>query len=190
MILKTNKKQRKHTGLEPKFWIDPTRMSLLLRNLMWLKRRSWQKTIKVNRGRQSKCGMSLKTERDQGRHKGLEPKIQIPPSRMSLLLGRLMWLKRRNLQNMIQVNQGRTRTTHSRVWGCFNGGSFSLELELGEVTSILCTRIFTEKGVGVLQLWLFLSGVRTQRSQQYFMYTDIHRKRGWGCFHCGYFSLE
>ena len=81
---------------------------------------------------------------------------------------------------MIQVNQGRTRTTHSRVWGCFNGGSFSLELELGEVSSILCTRIFTEKGVGVLQLWLFLSGVRTQRSEQYFMYTDIHRKGGGG----------
>ena len=142
MVLKTNKKQRKHAGLEPKFWIDPTRMSLLLRNLMWLKRRSWQKTTKVNRGRQSKCGMSLKTERDQGRHKGLEPKIQIPPSRMSLLLGRLMWQKRRNLQNTIQVNQEGTRTTHSRVQGCFHCGSFSLELELGEVSTILCTRIF------------------------------------------------
>ena len=78
---------------------------------------------------------------------------------------------------MIQVNQGRTRTTHSRVWGCFNGGSFSLELELGEVNSILCTRIFTEKGVGVLQLWLFLSGVRTQRSWQCFMYTDMSPPR-------------
>ena len=38
-------------GAAAKFWIDPTRMSLLLRNLMWLKRRSWQKTIQVNQGR-------------------------------------------------------------------------------------------------------------------------------------------
>ena len=60
-------------------------------------------------------------------------------------MGMLMWLKQRNLQNVIQVNQGRTRTTHSRVWGCFNGGSFSLELELGEVSSILCTRIFKKR---------------------------------------------
>ena len=31
--------------------IDPTRMSLLLRNLMWLKQSSWQKTIQVNQRR-------------------------------------------------------------------------------------------------------------------------------------------
>ena len=82
---------------------------------------------------------------------------------MSLLLGMLMWLKQRNLQNVIQVNQGRTWTTRSRVWG-FHGGSFSLELELGEVNTILCALIFTEKGVGMLPLWFFLSGVRNQRS--------------------------
>ena len=50
-----------------------------------------------------------------GKHQGPEPEMWIPPSRMSLLLGRLMWLKRRNLQNTIQVNQRGTRTTHSRV---------------------------------------------------------------------------
>ena len=38
-------------GAASKKIIDPTRMSLLLRNLMWLKRRSWQKTIQVNQGR-------------------------------------------------------------------------------------------------------------------------------------------
>jgi len=54
--------------------------------------------------------------------------------------------------------------SHKRVWGCFHCGSFSLQLELGEVSSILCTRIFTEEGVGVLPLWFFLSAVRTQRS--------------------------
>ena len=44
-----------------------------MKSLMWMKRRSWQKTIQVNWVRKSKCGMSRKTKRDQGRHKGLEP---------------------------------------------------------------------------------------------------------------------
>ena len=59
---------------------------------------------------------------------------------------------------------GRNTDNTEQGVGIFNGGSFSLELELGEVSSILCTWIFTEKGVGVLPLWFFLSGVRTQRS--------------------------
>ena len=48
---------------------------------------------------------------------GLEPKFWIDPTRMSLLLGRLIWQKWRNLQNTIQVNQEGTRTTHIRVYG-------------------------------------------------------------------------
>ena len=33
----------------------------------------------------------------------------------------------------------------------------------------------TYQGVGMLQWWFFLSGVRTRRSKHYFVCTDIHR---------------
>ena len=51
LTLKEQKNRGSIGGLEPKFWIDPTRMSLVLQSLMWLKWRSCQKSLQVNWGR-------------------------------------------------------------------------------------------------------------------------------------------
>ena len=75
----------------------------------------------------SKCEMSLKTERDKGRHKGLEPKIWIPQSRMSLYC----------------VQHGQHRE------GC--GDAFMMEWELGKVNTILCATWTTQSRVWGLE---------------------------------------
>ena len=59
---------------------------------------------------------------------------------------------------------GGTRTTHSRVWGCFHGGSFSLELELGKVNTISVHGYSQSRGWGCFHGGSFFSGVRTRQS--------------------------